>query len=243
MCFGVSFLLVGLFSRPVVAELAPREVLKKSDRARGNLSGIEWMIKIDAREDGRKQKRKLHLKSRDVNSLAEFTAPAKVKGRKLLMRDRNMWFIKPGLKKPVPISPRQKLMGGASNGDIASTNYAGDYEIAKAAEEEINGEPCYLFDLKATDKKVTYDRIRYWISKKRLVGVKAAFYTVSGKMFKTATFEYGNQIQVDGNVYPFVSKMEITDALIKQNVTTLYYSHVKPKTISDAAFNLNLLVR
>ena len=38
----------------------------------------------------------------------------------------------------------------------------------------------------AVDKKATYDRIKYWISKERLAGVKAEFYTVSGKLFKTA---------------------------------------------------------
>ena len=240
---AAALALAGLISQPVSAELTPREVLAKSDRARGNLAGIQWKIKIDSRESGRSQKRGLSLKAKDVTSLAEFTTPAKVKGRKLLMLDRNMWFIKPGLKKPVPISPRQKLMGGASNGDIASTNYAKDYKITAASEDTINKETCYLFDLAAIDKKVTYDKIRYWISKKRLVGVKAEFYTVSGKMFKTAVFEYDNQIQVDGKVYPFVSKMEITDALIKQNVTTLYYNNVKAKPVSDATFNLNLLVR
>ena len=106
------------------------------------------------------------------------------------MLDRNMWFAKPGLSKAVPISPRQKLLGGAANGDIASTNYAGDYKIVQTSEDTFNNEPCYLLDLSAVDKKATYDRIKYWISKERLVGVKAEFYTVSGKLFKTATFEY-----------------------------------------------------
>jgi hypothetical protein len=107
----------------------------------------------------------------------------------------------------------------------------------------IDGEDCYLFDLKALDKKVTYDKIRYWISKERLVGVRAEFYTVSGKIFKSAVFEYDNHIQVDGKSYPFVSKMDITDALIRENTTTLHYSNVKAIAIPDAAFNLNLLVR
>jgi Outer membrane lipoprotein-sorting protein len=75
------------------------------------------------------------------------------------------------------------------------------------------------------------------------VGVKAEFYTVSGKLFKTATFEYDNRIHVHGKAVPFVSKMTITDALIKKNITTLYYSRVKVTPVPDAAFDLNLLVR
>jgi hypothetical protein len=230
-------------SRPVLAEMTPKEILEKSDEARGSVKGIEWEIKLESIENGRKQSRTLKIKARDFNSLAEFISPPKVKGRKLLMIDRNMWFIKPGLRKPVPISPRQKLMGSASNGDIASTNYAGDYDATLVSEDTVKGELCYLLDLTAINKKVTYDRIKYWVSKKRLVGVKAEFFTVSGKIFKSATFEYGNSIPIEEKPKPFVSKMIITDAVIKENVTTMTYSKIRLKKIPDSTFNLNLLVR
>jgi Outer membrane lipoprotein-sorting protein len=230
-------------SRPVFAEMTPKEILEKSDEARGSVKGIEWEIKLESIENGRKQSRTLKIKARDFNSLAEFISPPKVKGRKLLMIDRNMWFIKPGLRKPVPISPRQKLMGSASNGDIASTNYTGDYDATLVSEDTVKGELCYLLDLTAINKKVTYDRIKYWVSKKRLVGVKAEFFTVSGKIFKSATFEYGNSIPIEGKPKPFVSKMIITDAVIKENVTTMTYSKIRLKKIPDSTFNLNLLVR
>lgn len=238
-------LLSGLvsYARPVFAQMTPKEILLKADQARGNVEGMEWEIRIESVENGRKQNRTLKLKARDTNSLAEFLSPPKVRGRKLLMIDRNMWFIKPGLMKPVPISPRQKLMGGASNGDIASTNYAGDYEATSVSEDTVNGEPCYLLDLIANNKKATYDRIRYWISRERLVGVKSDFFTVSGKMFKSATFEYGNSIMIQGKPRPFVSKMIITDAVVNKNITTLTYSKVRIKKIPDSTFNLNLLVR
>ena len=97
----------------------PDEILKLSDLSRGSETGLEWIIKIESIEGGKEQKNTLRLKASNFNSLAEFLSPAKVKGRKLLMRDRNMWFVKPGLSKPVPISPPQKLLGGASNGDRA----------------------------------------------------------------------------------------------------------------------------
>ena len=247
--FKCTVLCVILFSvivfhiKPVLAEMTPKEVLSKADEARGNVEGVEWEIKIESVENGRTQKRILKIKARDFNSLAEFLSPPKVKGRKLLMIDRNMWFIKPGLRKPVPISPRQKLMGGASNGDIASTNYAGDYDATLVSEDTVNGETCYLFNLIANNKRVTYDRIRYWISKERLVGIKSEFFTVSGKQFKSATFEYKNSIMVEGKPMAFVSKMVITDAVIKGNVTTMTYDKVELKKIPDADFNLNLLVR
>jgi hypothetical protein len=247
--FRLTALLVILFSlvvfhiQPVLAEMTPKEILSRADRARGNVEGVEWEIEIESIERGRTQNRTLRVTARGYNSLAEFLSPPKVKGRKLLMIDKNMWFIKPGLSKPVPISPRQKLMGGASNGDIASTNYAGDYEPTSVSEDTVNGEPCFLLDLKATNKKATYDRIRYWISKERLVGIKSDFFTVSGKKFKSAAFAYENSIMVEGRPVPFVSQMVITDAVIETNVTTMTYHKVEIKQIPDSAFNLNLLVR
>jgi len=225
------------------AELTPKEILQRADEARGNLQGVEWEIDLTSIENGRTQNRTLNVKARDFNSIAEFLEPPQVKGRKLLMIDRNMWFVKPGLRKPVPISPRQKLMGGAANGDIASTNYAGDYEARSLSNGDVDGEPCYLLDLAATNKRATYDRIRYWVSKERLVGVRSEFFTVSGKLFKTAVFEYYNTVTINGEPQPFISKMVIKDALIKENVTTMIYSKVEIRQIPDAVFNLNLLVR
>ncbi len=223
---------------------SPGEILKASDIARGSSNGLEWIIKIESVEKGKKKNNTLKLMADKSNSLAEFIMPARVKGRKLLMRDRNMWFVKPGLSKPVPISPRQKLLGSASNGDIASTSYAGDYTITQFDDNgEFNNQPCFLFDLKAKNKKVTYDRIRYWVSKDKLVGIKADFYTVSGKLFKSAQFEYDNSITVNGMVKPFVSKMVIKNKIFKDDITTMYYKNIKIKKIPDSTFNLNLLMR
>jgi len=225
------------------AALSPRQVLERADRARGKLPGLVWTVRMTSVERGRTRKQTLEVKARNEDVLATFTAPPRVKGQKLLMVGRNMWFIKPGVSKPVPISPRQKLMGQAANGDIASTNYSGDYDGVIVGEEAVNGEDCYVLDLRARNKKVTYDRIKYWVSKSRLVGVRAEFYTVSGKLFKTAEFEYKNRIRYRGEEIPFVSRMVIRDAIRPQEVTTLEYSKITVKRLPDATFNLNLLIR
>ena len=236
-------LITSLLPKGGYAEIDAKAILTAADQARGNVAGIEWKIQLESIENGRTQSRTLQVKARDRNSLATFLAPARVKGRMLLMLDRNMWFVKPGLRKPVPISPRQKLSGGAANGDIASTNYAGDYEAQYVSDERVGETDCYLFDLLSNNRKATYDRIRYWISKDRNVGVKAEFYTVSGKLLKTALFEYDNVLRTDAEKRPFVSRMVITDAVLPEDITTMIYSEVAVKEIPDSVFNLNLLRR
>lgn len=223
-------------------DVDPAKILKSSDLARGGgFPGIVWNVHLVAKSSDSEQVRELTVKAANRDSLVEFSAPAKVKGQKMLTVGRNMWFVQPGLQKPVPISPRQRLMGEASNGDIAATDYAGDYTPALMGQEVVDGENCYVLDLHANNKSATYDRIVYWVSKARLVGVKADFYTVSGKKLKTALLEYHNEIQYQGRNIAFVSRMVILDALNPASVTTMNYNDIRVARIATEEFNVNLL--
>ncbi len=242
--FGMLLLTAAVAFYAYGEELPLRDILRSADRARGNLGGIVWDIKISAAENGSKESNGMTVKVKKNNTLARFTSPPNMSDRMVLMIDRNMWFIKSGLSKPVSISPRQKLLGDAANGDIASTNYVEDYEATLLGEESIYGEACHVLDLKAANKNVTYDRIKYWVSKKRLVGVRAEFYTISGKLFKTAEFKYDNRVPLDDKTeIPFVSNLIIRDAIRQDKITTMSYSNIRIETIPDSTFNLNVLVR
>lgn len=238
--------LFGLACATVSAHAATptsKDVLDASDRARGKLPGVIWTVAMTSLEDGKETKQEMEVKAAGENALATVREPLRSKGQMMLFAGRNMWFIKPGLSKPVPISPRQKMMGQAANGDIASTNYSGDYSAQFEPEEAINGEPCYVLNLTATNKNVTYDKIKYWVAKQRLVGVKADFFTVSGKKIKSALFEYKNSVSHKGEKIQFVSKMVISDAVNADDVTTLEYSDITVKALPESTFNLNVLLR
>ena len=219
------------------------EILRHADESRGNVNGITWTVEVKAVDENQTDSSKYIVKARGFDVMAENLAPPKSKGNKILMLKGNMWFYKPGLSKPIPISRRQKLLGLASNGDIASTNYADDYEPKLLGEEMVDGEPCYVYDLESKDKKTTYDRIKYWISKERTVGVKAEYFTVSGKKFKTATMAYDNVARLNGRERPFISKFVIRDNLMSNTVTTLTFTNPIIGDLPDYVFNLNLLAQ
>lgn len=214
-------------------------ILKDSDQARGGgLPGIVWEIRLQSRDGEKKDEpQRILVKAVDDSSVAETQEPVRFKGSKILQVERSMWMTRPGLSKPIPISPRQRMSGQAANGDIAATNYAGDYEAVMAGTETIDGESCYVLDLSAKHKRATYDKIRYWVSLQRVVGVKAEFYSVSGKLLKTATFDYGNTIEHEGKRIPFISRMTIRDALIDAE-TTMEFGTVKVKKIAASEFDL-----
>ncbi len=225
------------------AELSPYEILKKSDQARGNRDGISWKVTITATERGKTSTRKIQVRSRGFDVVAETLKPARHKGHLLIMLKSNMWFYKPGLSKPIPISKRQKLLGLATNGDIASTNYAENYEILNQGHALFGNEECFVFDLQAKTTNATYRKVKYWVSRRRLVGVKTEFYnTNSKKLLKSATMKYDNHItDTSTNQHLFISRMTIQDKLMSDGKTVMDFSPPHLQSYSPNCFNINLL--
>lgn len=241
-CFAHWLLAAYLIATPAVAASDANAMLESADRARGGgLPGLVWNIQLMSQR-GQKAVEEMRLEVRAVSeaSVAETLEPVRFRGSKLLQVGNNMWMTRPGLSKPIPISSRQRMSGQAANGDIAATNYAGDYEAELEGEEMIDGEVCYVLRLTARHKRTTYDLIRYWVSEAREVGLKAEYYSVSGKLLKTARFKYDNSIFYQGSKIPFVSEMTIRDALVDEK-TVMTYESVEVRKIARSEFDLNRL--
>lgn len=214
-------------------------ILLDADKARGNHGGIAWKVNIQS-----KNKHKLYyVRALGFDLLAETLSPAKYKGNKILMVSGNMWFHKPGLSKPVPISRRQKLLGEASYGDISSTNYAQDYTIETVSSVEFNTKACWLFDLKSKTKKNSYDRIHYWVDKRQHTGIKADYFSVSGKRIKSAFMRYLHSVVVEGKNQPFISQITIIDGIKTESITVMELTEPELKEIPGYYFNVNFLRR
>ena len=219
------------------------ELLAATDRARGGgLPGIQWSATVATVENGREQYQELTVEARGPDSLVTFEAPARIRGQRLLMRGRNLWFVRPDVRRPVPISPRQRLMGAAATGDVAATNYADDYEAVDLWQDACKESQCYVLDLHAAHTDVTYARILYWVDQRTRLGVRAEFYAQSGRHFRSAEFEYNNQISFQDTDVPFVSRMRIVDELTG-DVTTLSYRDPEAVSIPARRFDPQNLVR
>lgn len=214
-------------------------ILSIADRATGeSINGLTWKIDILSDSgDGDTSKQTLELKAVEGKWVAETTHPKRSRGQKLLKINENMWFTKPGLRKPVPISLRQRLTGGASNGDVASTRYAKDYDAMFLKNETVDGQDCYIFELRAKHNSVTYDRLKYWVSHESDLGVKAEFYSKTGKLLKSARFEHNNTLSHDGERLPFISEMMISDELTNDTSQFTYYD-VRVTSVPAAEFRL-----
>lgn len=233
---ALALVFAGAMTAGPASALTDEEIIRTADLARGGgIPGIEWEVTAETvYADGDTESRTLVITAKQTDWAAEFVAPNKIRGQRLVKRGNNMWFSKPDLRKPVPISQRQRLTGNASNGDIASTNYLRDYEITRLDDETLDGTETYVFRLEAKDSTVTYDKIKYWVSKETGLGIAAEFYSKAERLLKSARFEYDNTLVFEGEERPFISEMIIRDAINTEDVTTLSYADARVRDVPDS---------
>ena len=227
--FLVSF---KLFS----ADIDPNEIVKKADLKRG-LGNVSHSFNVTiTNQDNKREVFQVDFK--DVNaSLTNQTEPERARGRKLLMKDYDIWLYTPNIKKPLRISLEQKLTGEVANGDIARTNYAEDYDATLLETLKKGNADVYKLELKAKNKKVTYGRIEYLVAKKDFMPMEATFYALSGKPLKSAEFSEFKQIQGMSRA----TKMTIRDYLQKDKFSILIFSDHKTKKFDESLFNKDRL--
>lgn len=127
---------------------------------------------------------KVYIKGYD-KALVEFLEPPQERGLKILMIDDNVWMYLPSVEKVIRLTGRMKMMGGEFvHNDIMRVRLSLDYN-AESLQKEDN---YYILQLKAKSKKVTYDKIRYWIREDNYLPIKAEFYTIGGKLLKILSY-------------------------------------------------------
>jgi hypothetical protein len=243
----LSLTILGLFPSWKNKDVDYAEILKKADFHRGGTEGVAWDLKVQNIEQGELKDDISLLVEASVTeehfySLITFLSPKKFEGQKLLLHNNNMWFMKIGLRGPVPISGRQRLSGQAASADVAAADYHKDYAIAAVEEHTFNGIPCWRMDLQAKHNLVSYPQIKYWISKKESLGLQAEFYGSSGKLIKAATFEYDNPVVYKSKKYDYISKITIFDRINQEDKTILNISAIRFVNFNNAKFQKDRLL-
>lgn len=129
----------------------------------------------------------------------------KEKGRSVLVLGDDMWLLLPNTKRPVRVSPQQRLLGPASGGDIARSRFQEDYAAEVVGEEVAEGEPCHRLELKARRPVVAFQKATLWVAKAGRRPVKAEFRMASGKLARTVRFKEGGLVQGQ----PVLRSMEV----------------------------------
>lgn len=211
----------------------PSQILRAADLTRGGWDsfGAQLVIVNQTKDRTEEHRFEVLIKGTD-RSLVRFMNP-RDKGRQLLMLGDDMWIFLPNTQRPVRITPLQRLVGNASNGDVARTRYEEDYTPALIGQEEAGGEMCHVLELVANRKAATYQKVHLWVGVASSLPRRADFFLASGRRYKTATFD--EYTSVSGQ--RLLARMTINDLTGEGTKTTMIYSGYAVRELSDKIFN------
>jgi outer membrane lipoprotein-sorting protein len=209
-------------------------LLKRSDVFRNGADSYAVRVKISNFESAKQDEEHIYQVSQKGNEKThvEFLSPRE-KGQFLLMLGDDMWVYLPDTSRPIRITPLERLTGNASNGDVARTHYAIDYDATFLRSEKVGSTECHVLELMAKRKGSTYRRIEYWVRVEDARPVKAEFYLASGKHIKSATFDEYQQI----NGRTVIRRMTIYDQIRKDSHSVMEYSGFTARELPDKLFH------
>ena len=107
----------------------------------------------------------------------------KDRGKFLLRRDRELYFIAPGSARPVKLAPSYRLQGAALD-ELLGLRLVRDYRIQQLS--EAGG--VVTFDLVANDKGAATPRLRWVVSRARRLPLRADLQASDGKVLRVIEF-------------------------------------------------------
>jgi len=215
----------------LLAPAAAADILKKSDVATLAPESFRARLRITAFGERTDPMDVEVWRSGESKSLVRFLGP-KEKGKYLLRLDGVVWFLAPGARKPVKVSPAHRLRGSASLDDILGTRYGRDYVIEAATETEEAGGALVVLDLAARSKRAPYPRIRYFVRRATERPVRVEHLLSSGKTSSVVEFlewEEGSRL--------VVHRLVLTDRLRSGLRTEVLLLEMEERKIPDGLFD------
>lgn len=169
------------------------EIMRKNDMAEGFKSAYMHFLQTIVTSSG--AERTLEIRAWLIDSgemqLAEYLAPADIKGQKILMTEDgdNIWMFNAETRRTRKLGShmkKRKVMGSDftyedQSGGKMSEKYGG----VLVGEAIVDGEHCYTLDLVPTPEGPSYSKVRAWISKQDFVARRLDYYEDdSGEPFK-----------------------------------------------------------
>ena len=245
------FSVLGLTAGTAFAKPSAQEILAASDAVRNPDHPFGLTTTLTEYRDGKQTDvsalsvySKADKDSGQFRSLIRFVAPARDANKLMLKTGNDLWFYDPTNKASIRISPQQRLLGQAANGDVITFNLAKDYRATLAAEEELldadrQKRNCYKLALVAINPDVTYHHIEAWIDTANNRPVKARFYSESNRLLKTAYYrQYERQL---GAERP--TETVIIDGLDPKWVTVLRFTNWAARDVPEAWLQRDYLPR
>lgn len=165
-------------AEPAAAE---RELLAASDLFAA--APQEFRVEVEVRQGDAGAGMPLEIWRRGEELALVRLLAAKDRGKFLLRRDRDLYFIAPGSARPVKLAPSYRLQGAALD-ELLGLRLTRDFRIGSVSE----GGGVVTFDLIANDKAAAAPRLRWVVSRARRLPLRADLQTADGKVLRVIEF-------------------------------------------------------
>jgi len=210
---------------PGVASGDGNAIVAEMDR-RMNFDQCRMLIRIeDAKADGKTRVLEARVEYlRGVGTRLDFAAPARDRGKSVLMADGSMWMSAPTVSKPVRLSGKDSFMGTSfTNDDAMNLEKSDDYE-AKIVSSDAEA---WDLVLTARSPELPYPRIEARVGRDYLP-LRMAYFTRSGRESKRVEFSAPKAF--GGKLRP--SAMSIVDLMKPGDRSRLLFLDIREEAVS-----------
>ena len=228
--FSAAFIVTLIIPSPSLQaqDLSGEEILKKVDR---NMSSRNRVYHSKMVIHGRRGSRTVESKTwaeGENKAFTEYLAPAREKGTKMLKLGDRLWMYSPSTDRTIHISGhmlRQSLMGSDLSYEdmMEDPKLTNHYDATVTGSENVEGRRCWVLDLTAKTKDVTYYRRKIWVDRSRNIPLKEELYAKRGKLLKRMELSDFNQIQ--GRWFP--NRIIFKDMLKKGKGTEFIFANIQ----------------
>jgi len=246
LIFSIVFIAVAL-AVPSPADsqsLSGEDIIKRVDENE-IYEGIEYKGKMIIKKGDKIRTKSMHVYAKgEEKALIEFTNPED-SGTKYLKLSDELWIYFPDAEEVVKISGhmlRESMMGSDFSYEdmIENEELVKQYSITVTGSEIISKRDCYVLELNAITKKVSYAKQKLWVDKEKFVVLKSQLFALSGKLLKEVFME---DVQQYGERY-FAAKLIMINKLMKETSTTFEMEDIDfDVDISDNIFSKRNLER
>ena len=229
------------------------EIIRKADEVRSPNEPFRYEVTVLEIKEGMQEpenKQSLDISMRfikpesgkkaDARSLIRFTYPPRDKGKVMLSDWYDLWFYTPELRRPVPISRSQRLIGQISNGDVIVTNFEYAYDSTLEGEEPCGDKVCYRLSLTRKSEAITYPKVIYLVEKNaEYRPFKASYYSLDNQLLKNVL--YKNYQMVLGKNRP--TEIIVQNTRNEKGYSVMKYSNVRLESLPEFHFTKEYIQR
>lgn len=160
---------------------ADQELLAASDLFAA--APTEFRVEVEVRQGAAASGMPLEIWRRGEELALVRLLAEKDRGKFLLRRDRDLYFIAPGSARPVKLAPSYRLQGAALD-ELLGLRLVRDYRIAAVTEAA----GVVTFDLVANARDAATPRLRWVVSRARQLPLRADLQASDGRVLRVIEF-------------------------------------------------------